>query len=176
MKIVSCSGELQTHELFRIANLVKTKKKINPPKKKNKKSTKKKGKRSLKKEKAMPVMKNSLSAVEKKCSIFRGFFSWTKKILFFFFRLLKEILWIILKRILTWIISFSLFFYVVIYKDITSLTPDILAPLTFKELIDWLLDWRTYGLPESNPKVDPIVVAVTLGAFLNFILSFFRGG
>lgn len=85
MKIVSCSGELQTHELFRIANLVKTKKKINPPKKKNKKSTKKKGKRSLKKEKAMPVMKNSLSAVEKKCSIFRGFFSWTKKILFFFF-------------------------------------------------------------------------------------------
>lgn len=138
---------------------------------------KKKGEKiSRKKEKAMPVIKNSLSEVEKKFSISRVFFSWTKKILSFCFRLLKEIVWIILKRSLSWIVSFSLLFYVVVYKDITSLTPEIMKPLTFKELIDWLLDWRTYGLPESNPKVDPIVVAITLMAFINLILSYFRGG
>jgi hypothetical protein len=168
-QIVLCSGELQTHELFRIESLVKTKKKIAPPEKKKKKIAEKGEKRSRKKDKAMPVIQNRFSFVEKKFSLSGVCFSWSKKILSFCFRLLKEIFWVIFKRVLTWTVGFSLLFYAVFYKKIRDLPPEVLQSLTFEEVIDWLLDWRTPGLPEGHQKVDLFKIATA--AFL--ILFYF---
>lgn len=77
------------------------------------------------------------------------------------FLILKETVWIIYIKLM---ILGAFYFY--IYKDLRSMTPELLNSLSAPELIDWLLDWKTPGLPPQKASLTETVVSFGLTIFI----------